>query len=70
MIKHGFEQLNLNKIKGGTLSLDICNFYIRMLKFTKEGVLEQEIYKNNEYRNVYLIGLTKSTYIENSSKYI
>ena len=70
LIKHGFEQLNLNKIKGGTLSLDICNFYIRMLKFAKEGVLEKEIYKNNEYRSVYLIGLTKSTYIENSSKYI
>ena len=41
-----------------------------MLKFAKEGVLEKEIYKNNEYRSVYLIGLTKSTYIENSSKYI
>ena len=39
-----------------------------MLKFAKKGI--EEIYKNNEYRSVYLIGLTKSTYIENSSIYI
>ena len=60
LIKHAFEQLNMNRIYGGALNKDVSDFFVRMLNFETEGVLIDEVYKNGKYHDVYLIGLLKA----------
>jgi [ribosomal protein S5]-alanine N-acetyltransferase len=62
LIKHAFDQLNMNKIRGGTLNKDVATFFIRILGFKEEGVLVNDVYKNGHWNNVYLIGLLKEDY--------
>ena len=60
LIKHAFEQLNMNRIYGGALNKDVSDFFVRMLNFETEGVLIDDVYKNGKYHDVYLIGLLKA----------
>ena len=62
MIKHAFEQLGLNKIIGGTISKEVCILFVKLLKFNQEGVLKDQIFKNNKFNDVYCMGLTKNRY--------
>jgi [ribosomal protein S5]-alanine N-acetyltransferase len=57
LIKHAFEQLNMNRIYGGALNEDVSDFFVRFLNFKKEGVLIRDVYKNGKYHNLYLIAL-------------
>lgn len=60
LIKHAFEQLNMNRIYGGALNKDVSDFFVRMLNFETEGVLIDDVYKNGKYHDVHLIGLLKA----------
>ena len=60
LIKHAFEQLNMNRIYGGSLNKEVADFFIKLLKFKSEGILIDDVYKNNQWNNVYLIGLLKN----------
>ena len=60
LIKHAFNQLNLRRIYGGSLSQNVISFYCRLLGFKSEGVLVQDVFKDGQYRDVYNIGLLKS----------
>ena len=62
LIKHAFEQLNMNRIYGGALNKDVSDFFVRMLNFETEGVLIDDVYKNGHWNNVHLIGLLKKDY--------
>ena len=62
LIKHAFEQLNMNRIYGGTLNKDVSDFFVRLLNFKEEGVLINDVYKNGHWNNVHLIGLLKKDY--------
>ena len=62
LIKHAFEQLNMNRIYGGALNKDVSDFFVRMLNFETEGVLIDDVYKNGHWNNVHLIGLLKNDY--------
>jgi len=62
LIKHAFEQLNMNRIYGGTLNKDVSDFFVRLLNFKEEGVLINDVYKNGQWNNAYLIGLLKGDY--------
>jgi RimJ/RimL family protein N-acetyltransferase len=62
IIQHGFENLNLNKIYGGTLVKEIAIFYYRTLGFKNEGTRTNFAYKNGKYHDTYLIGLLKDEY--------
>ena len=59
IIRHAFNELNLNRIYGGTLSNELSSFYCRLLGFKQEGILRSDVFKNGEYRAVYSIGLLK-----------
>jgi [ribosomal protein S5]-alanine N-acetyltransferase len=62
IIRHAFEQLNMNRVYSGTLSIDIMKMFIRILGFEREGTLKQDVYKNGQYLDVYLYALTKDKY--------
>ena len=62
LIKHAFEQLNMNRIYGGSLNKDVSRFFVKLLNFKEEGVLINDVYKNGHWNNVHLIGLLKKDY--------
>jgi len=62
LIKHAFEQLNMNRIYGGSLNKDVADLFVRLLHFDEEGILKEDVFKNNKYNNVYLIGLSEKKY--------
>jgi RimJ/RimL family protein N-acetyltransferase len=62
LLKHAFEQLNMNKISDETLSKDVADFLIKTVGFKMEGVRRREIYKNGKYVDLYLIGLLKEEF--------
>ena len=62
LIKHAFEQLNMNKIKGGALTEDLAHLHYKFLRFKEEGVLREEVYKDGKFRDVYLFSLFKEVY--------
>jgi len=64
LMDHAFNQLNLHKIYGGTISEDIMKYLIRVLRMSQEGVRKQHFYKNGEYRDCYLLSILKDEFIE------
>jgi RimJ/RimL family protein N-acetyltransferase len=60
IIRHAFNELNLHRIYGGSLSQDVINIYCRLLGFKSEGVLEKDVFKGGKYRDVFNIGLLKT----------
>jgi len=62
LLKHAFEQLNMNKISDGTLSKDVADFLIKTVGFKMEGVRRKEYYKNGKYVDFYLVGLLKEEF--------
>jgi RimJ/RimL family protein N-acetyltransferase len=62
VIKHAFEQLNMHKIYGGTIIKEVADMFVKILGFEKEGIKRNEVYKNGEYHDVYLLGLLRKDY--------
>ncbi|MDP6426232.1 MAG: GNAT family protein, partial [Dehalococcoidia bacterium] len=62
LLKHAFEQLNMNKISDETLSKEVADFLIKTVGFKMEGVRRRELYKNGKYVDLYLIGLLKEEF--------
>ncbi|KAF0233632.1 MAG: N-acetyltransferase [Desulfovibrionaceae bacterium] len=62
MLDHGFEQLNMRRIYGGTLIKELADLLIRVFGFSLEGVKRQDVFKNGAYMDVYLLGLIKDEY--------
>lgn len=63
MIKYGFEKLNLNKIWLGVNASHIGAFRsYEKASFAKEGVLRQEIFKNNQYYDAIRMSILKEEY--------
>ena len=62
LLKHAFDELNMYRIYGGTLSKEIALFFCRVFNFKDEGIKRRDVYKNGQYRDVYLIGLLREEY--------
>lgn len=61
MLRHGFEQLGLNKIYGGTFHPHVTVALTRAFNFEVEGVQRRQVYKNGTYHDVTLVGVFKDT---------
>lgn len=59
LVVHAFENLNLNRIYGGSLSREWCLLLMRAFGFREEGVLREDVFKGGEYRDVHCVGLMK-----------
>jgi len=63
IVKHGFEQLNLNRIYCGTLADNVgMQKLAESIGFKKEGVRRQCLYKNGNYQDGFDYGLLRSDY--------
>jgi len=62
LIKHAFEQLNMNRIYGGTIIKEVYDIFVKILGFMGEGVGRSEVYKNGTYHDTYKLGLLRDEY--------
>jgi len=62
IIAHGFNQLNLNRIYGGTFMKEWAEMLCRILGFQMEGLLRADVFKNGEYCDVYRFGLLRDDF--------
>jgi len=63
MIKHGFDQLGLNKIYGGTLNEFVVSAMKSAFNFEIEGVQRNHVYKSGGFADVTLVAVFKDTVI-------
>ena len=69
LIDHAFNNLNLNRVHGGTLSGHIVGQKImELLNFTQEGTRRQAVYKNNQYYDIIEYGLLKEEWLRFRNK--
>lgn len=61
MLRHGFEQLGLNKIYSGAMNPEIHKWLNNLFNFTEEGKLIKHVYKNGKYVDVTLSAVFRET---------
>jgi len=64
ILRHGFQELNLRKIYGGTIIKDLADMYVRVLGFQHEGIRRQEVFKSGKYHDLYLIGVLREEFYD------
>ena len=62
IVKHGFEQLNLNRIWCEVYSNNDAIGVYRHIGFKDEGTQRQTVFKNGEYLDSHLLGMLRSDY--------
>jgi ribosomal-protein-alanine N-acetyltransferase len=62
MLRHGFFTLNLQKIYGGTISVDLVILMCRALGCQREGELRRDVFKNGEYHSAYLYSILREEF--------
>ena len=63
LIKHGFDTLDMNRIYSCSISKDVENLMCRYLKFEREGVLKEHVYKKGGFQDAYLHSILKKKYL-------
>lgn len=61
MIRHGFEQLGLHKIYGGTLNPNMVTTLRRIFNFEVEGVQRRHVFKSSKFQDVTLVAVFSDT---------
>ena len=61
MLRHGFDQLGLNKIYGGSFHPHATTALVRAFNFEVEGVRRQEVYKNGLYLDCTMVAVFKNS---------
>lgn len=61
MMAHGFRELGLRKMYGGTFGKGYAKMLVRMFNFEIEGVLKQQIFKSGKFEDVTLVGVFDDT---------
>ena len=59
IIAHAFNELNLNRIYGASMTKEWAEFLCRAIGFKMEGLLRQEIYKRGRYHDVYQFAILR-----------
>ena len=66
MVKHGFDELNLNRIYGGTpVSHSVILKTVELLGFKLEGISREAIYKEGKYLDIQNYAMLRKEYLEN-----
>ena len=61
MLKHGFNELGLNKIYGGSINTRIPKLLCELFNFEIEGTLKKHVFKGGQYINVIQSAVFKET---------
>lgn len=65
IIEHGFFELNLNRIYGGIMDNNVSTkFFLKILRWEKEGVRRQAVYKNGKYVDIIEYGILHEDYVK------
>ncbi len=65
MLKHAFEFLNLNKVWLTVLTNNTIAIKLyEKIGFKNEGILRQEVYKNNSYQDMLVMSILKEEYVK------
>tara|TARA_B100001059_G_C17795535_1_gene562823 strand:+ start:98 stop:691 length:594 start_codon:yes stop_codon:yes gene_type:complete len=67
ILDYAFNTLNLNKITGGAEDPRTIDF-MKRFGYKEEGVLKQQVYRDGEFRDLYLIGGLKEDYLLKQNK--
>ena len=62
LIEHAFFSLNLHRVHAASASKWICDFWIRMLKFTYEGMFRQYLYKDGVFHDCYICSILRDEF--------
>jgi RimJ/RimL family protein N-acetyltransferase len=69
LIKFIFEQLNINKIKLNTFSFNKGGIKaFEKVGFKVEGILREELFRDGQYHDIYVMALFKGENMDNLSK--
>jgi len=63
MLKHGFEQLGLQKIYGGTFHPHVTGALRRMFNFEVEGLMKRHVFKQGDFHDVTLVAVYPDTVV-------
>ena len=66
MLVHGFFSLNLNRIQVGTMIKELVKIQCDIFGFVHEGTLREHVFKDGEYRDVYILGCLKDEFRKKS----
>lgn len=61
LLRHGFEQLGLQKIYGGTFHPHVAGALNRVFNFAVEGVQRRQVFKSGVFCDVTLLGVFNDT---------
>lgn len=61
MLKHGFQELNMNKISGGTYHPQVVKTLESNFNFKCEGLLKDDVYSHNNYHDCHVIAVFRDT---------
>jgi len=61
MLRHGFEQLGLQKIHGGSFRPHVASSLVKMFHFETEGVRRRHVFKNNAWHDATLLAVFADT---------
>ena len=61
MLRHGFDQLGLNKIYGGTFHLHVAGALKRAFNFEEEGIQKRQVFKSGRFHDVVLVAVFSNT---------
>ena len=59
IIKHGFEELNLEKIYGGSINPNTFIALRKMFNFTKYRYYKDMFFKNNKYYDIIMFAVNR-----------
>ncbi len=68
MICHAFDQLNMNRIYGGTTAKELAELYVRILGFSPEGISRDYYFKNGKYQDVHQLSLLRREFNDQNKK--
>lgn len=61
LLRHGFEQLGMEKITAGTFRPNLQQAFARIFNFEVEGVLKRHVFKNNGFVDVVQMAVFRDT---------
>ena len=61
MIRHGFEELGLYKIFGGSFHPHVADSLVRIFNFEIEGVRRNQVFKHNRFHDIVMLGVFRDT---------
>ena len=68
---YAFDILKMNRIYGYVINSNthLLNFLVRVCGLNSEGVLQQHVYKDGEFRDIAVVGLTKDDWQNKKLKF-